>query len=230
MRIAILDLALAPPHLMGDLPNFGVRTRDWLSQGLPEAEFDVVDIQGGAEVPGLHGYDGVVVTGSDKGVYDDTPWMAPLRALLIEAKDNAIPVFGLCFGHQIMADTWGGKAELSEVGNQVGVREYSYQGQATAAHAWHKDQVTRQPPNSEITATADYCPIAGLKYDFPAMSVQFHPEYTRDYMGGFIDQGRGEILDEATTDAVLENLRATDVPEDLLAREVGDFFRRHIRP
>ena len=230
MRIVILDLALAPPHLMGDLPNFGHRTRDWLAQGLPEATYEVIDIQGGAQIPPLDGCDGVVVTGSDKGVYDTTPWMAALRALLIDARETKIPVLGLCFGHQIMADTWGGTAEKSDQGNHVGVREYTYQGQAIAAHAWHKDQVTRQPPDSEITASAQYCPIAGLRYDFPAMSVQFHPEYTRDYMGGFIDQGRGEILDDATSDAALDSLKATDVPEDLLAREAGDFFRRHFRP
>ena len=229
MKIAILDLAAAPPHLMGDLPYFGVRTRDWLAQGLPEAEYDVVDIQGGAEIPPLSGYDGVLVTGSDKGVYDDVPWMEPLRALLLEARDREIPVLGLCFGHQIMADTWGGKAEKSDTGNQVGVRHYTYRGQDIAAHAWHKDQVTRQPPNSEITASADYCPIAGLKYDFPAMSVQFHPEYTRDYMGRFIDQGRGEILDNDFTDEVLESLASEDVPQDLLAKEAADFFRRHIQ-
>ncbi len=228
MRIAILDLALAPTHLMGDLPLFGVRTRDWLAQGLPEAVFDVVDIQGGAEIPSLDGYDGVLVTGSDKGVYDDVVWMAPLRALLIEAREARIPVLGLCFGHQIMADTWGGKAEKSAAGNQVGVRDYTYHGQNIAAHAWHKDQVTRQPPHSAITASADYCPIAGLTYDFPAMSVQFHPEYTRAYMGGFIAQGRGEILDDAMTDAALDSLAATEVPEDLLAGDAGDFFRKHI--
>ena len=148
MKIAILDLAAAPPHLMGDLPHFGVRTRDWLAQGLPEAEYDVVDIQGGAEIPPLEGYDGVLVTGSDKGVYDDVPWMEPLRALLLEARDREIPVLGLCFGHQIMADTWGGKAEKSDQGNHVGVRHYTYKGQQIAAHAWHKDQVTKQPPDS----------------------------------------------------------------------------------
>lgn len=228
MRIAILDLASSPPHLMVDMPNYGVRTRDWLSAGLPEAVYEVIDIQGGAEVPPLPGYDGVVVTGSEKGVYDDAPWMAPLRELLIEARDRCIPVLGLCFGHQIMADTWGGKAELSDRGNHVGVRHYTYRGQEIAAHAWHRDQVTRQPPRSTVTASAPYCPIAALEYDFPAMSVQFHPEYTRDYMGSFIARGRGEILDDAMTDAALESLASEEVPEDLLAREAGEFFRKHI--
>ena len=60
---------------------------------------------------------------------------------------------------------------------------YELLGQRVKAHAWHKDQVTAQPPESRVIASADYCPIAGLAYDFPGLSVQFHPEYTREYMG-----------------------------------------------
>ena len=230
MKIAVLDLAHYPPDLMQGEPMFGERSRDWLAQSLPEARYDVVDIQGGAEVPALAGYDGVFVTGSDKGVYDDVPWMEPLRALLLQARDNHIPTLGLCFGHQIMADTWGGKAELWKGGKHVGVRSFRYRGRDIEAHVWHQDQVTEQPPNSRIIAQSDYCQIAGLEYDHPALSVQFHPEYTRAYMGGFLKRGRGEVLDADLTDRVLAEMDAIEIPETLLADDAATFFRTHIRP
>ena len=65
---------------------------------------------------------GIIISGSDKGVYDDTPWMQPLaRVGWATARAAGKPMFGVCFGHQIMADVFGGKAE--KVGEaEVGVR------------------------------------------------------------------------------------------------------------
>ena len=54
--------------------------------------------------------------------------MAPLRNLLLKTKQASKPIYGICFGHQIMADTFGGKAEMSQIGNVVGARQFDFQG------------------------------------------------------------------------------------------------------
>ena len=182
----------------------------------------------GAPLPDVKEHDGYLVSGSDKGVYDDVPWMGPLRAFLSDARDAGKPLLGVCFGHQIMADAFAGKAE--KVGEpEVGVRGFRIDGREVPAHVWHQDQVTRQPPGTRLIAEADYCPIAGLEYDFPALSVQFHPEYTADYLGGFLRRSRGKILSEAETDAALDQIRSGGVAEDLFADRAAEFFRTHCR-
>ena len=66
------------------------------------------------------------MSGSEHGVYDSRPWMSPLRKLLLETKKAGKPICGICFGHQMMADTFVGKAEKSQIGNVVGVRQFDF--------------------------------------------------------------------------------------------------------
>lgn len=227
MTIAVLDLSHWPEDIMTGEAKFGEEVRDWLARGL-DHPMEVIDIQGGAAVPDVGAYDGFVLSGSEKGVYDDAPWMAGLRDLCFAARDQGKPLLGICFGHQFLAHVFGGHAEMSDQGNHCGVRWFDMAGGRVPTHVWHKDQVTRQPPASRIIAKADHCPIGGLEYEFPALSVQFHPESTRAYMGGFLDRGRGELFDDAETDRILSEMNATDVAEDLWAAEAGTFFRAHL--
>lgn len=227
MTIAILDLSNYPPALMPGEPKFGEVLRRWLAQGL-EHPMDVIDVQGGAALPSVDAYDGFVVSGSEKGVYDDAWWMDGLRDLVFAARDQGKPLLGICFGHQFFAHVFGGHAEKSDRGKHCGVRWFDLNGERVPAHVWHQDQVVRQPPEARVIASADYCPIAGLAYDFPALSVQFHPEYNRGYLGRFLDRGRGTLLAEDETDRVLAELAATDVAVDLWAEEAGRFLREHL--
>ena len=100
-------------------------------------------------------------------------------------------------------------------------------GVDTKAHVAHQDQVTKVPPNAHVTASAPYCPVAALAYDFPAMSVQFHPEYTPDYLGDFLTRSRGDILTTSETDAALTQITQATVAPDLYAQKAADFFRAH---
>ena len=123
-----------------------------------------------------------------------------------------------------MADVFGGKAEkVSDP--EVGVRRFQIDGQMVTGHVWHQDQVTKVPPGAQVIGSADYCPVAALAYDFPAMSVQFHPEYAPDYVSTFLRRSRGAVLSEDVTDKAVAELDQSDVSGDLFAKQAGDFFR-----
>ena len=115
MKITVLD-CVSPDRLTEKYGPTGNHVIRWLSPALPEATIDTVHVAGGVPAPKPGEVDGIVISGSEKGVYDDTPWMAPLRAILEEYREAGTPVFGICFGHQIMADVWGGKAEKADKG------------------------------------------------------------------------------------------------------------------
>lgn len=228
MKIAVLDLCIWLPEYQTGQAKFGELLVAWISRGLPEAEYTVINVVDGAPLPEVDAFDGYVISGSDKGVYDDTDWMQPLRDFLLAARDARKPMFGICFGHQIMADTFGGKAE--KVGAaEVGVRDFEIDGQTQPAHVWHQDQVTQVPPGAEVIGAADYCPVAALSYDFPAMSVQFHPEYSANYVSEFLTRSRGEILAEDVTDAAVDQMAKGDVSADLFAAQAGAFFRKALQ-
>lgn len=223
MRLAILDLCIWLPEYQSDQAKFGDVIATWAARALPDADLTVVYVEEGEALPDVAAFDGYILSGSDKGVYDDAPWMYPLRAFLVAAKEAGKPLFGICFGHQLMAEVFGGKAE--KVGApEVGVRAFELNGSERQGHVWHQDQVTEVPPEATVIGSASYCPVAALSYDFPAMSVQFHPEYAADYISTFLRRSRGVILDECMTDSAVAQLDKSDVEADLFASEVATFF------
>ena len=225
MRIAILELTGHPLPLLEGLPRAAQQIRSWIEPHMPGAEFSVADVVDGAPPPDLEDFDGVIVGGSEFGVYDDTEWMRPLREFLESCRNRRKPVFGICFGHQIMADVYGGKAAKAEIGNVVGARPFEFGGARVDAYVWHRDQVTDIPPSARVTGSADHCPIGALDYDFPARSVQFHPEYRAGHLRDMFARGREIFLAAAEADEALASLEAARVPGDLAASEAVALFR-----
>ena len=220
VKIAILNLTDLPEDIGGG-KHVGRTIREWLAPAMPGDELTVIEVTAGAPIPQVGEYDGFVLSGSEKGVYDGMPWLGPLRDLLLEARAQSVPVFGICFAHQFMAEVYGGKAELAGLGEAVGVRRFEVDGQGVDVHVWHRDQVTKVPPGARVLGGADYCPFGVLAYDFPAMSVQFHPEFTPAFLTHAIKKNAGKAQTPAETKERLASVSSGDVPVDLMAKEAA---------
>ncbi len=228
MRIAVLDLTNQPSPLLDGVPRVGETIVEWLAPALPEPTYISVGVAYGADLPEPDTFNGLVISGSEFGVYDNTPWMSPLREFLLAVRDARKPIFGICFGHQIMADTFGGHAEKDACGTVVGRRIYEIEGTTFAAHVWHQDQVTRVPPGAKVTGTADYCPVGVLEYDFPGLSVQFHPEYSRSRLEQLFALGRDRFISAEAVETALASFQDGKVDSTLFATETAAFFRMHM--
>jgi len=158
---------------------------------------------------------GVLITGSPAGVYEDIPWISMLIDWL-QKLDTHIPVLGICFGHQVMAQAYGGHVEKSDKGWGVGLHDYHvYEPDLWQAlsikpapevikvAATHQDQVVKCPPQSKVIAGSDFTPIGGLYYTHrQALSFQCHPEFNTDYAKALLISRRGtrigaELVDQA---------------------------------
>ena len=168
-----------------------------------------------------------LITGSPAGVYDPLPWIAPLCGFIRSAQDSKM--VGICFGHQVMAEALGGHVEKSAKGWGAGLHRYSI----VRAEPWmdpvpeiaapvsHQDQVVVQPPNTEIVATSDFTPYAALAWtDRPAISFQFHPEFSPAYAKALIEQRYDQVPDP---DAAIASL---DAPND--SARVAGWIRRFL--
>lgn len=225
MRIVVYD-CVTGDALTEKYGRTGPWVIRWIESYLPEASFSWVHAAGDATLPQPDETDGIIISGSEKGVYDDTSWMQPLRNNLQQMRTAGVAMFGICFGHQILADEFGGSAEKSDKGFVTGSREFNDRGAITNAFLAHQDQVHEVPPGAKVIASAPHCPVAALAYDFPALSVQFHPEYNRQFATDLIDLFGAELM---TTDQ-LQQARDTlcaEVPDDLWCNEVAEFFRTH---
>jgi GMP synthase-like glutamine amidotransferase len=225
MRIVVYD-CVTGDALTEKYGHTGPQVIRWIESHLPEAEFSWVHIAGNAIPPGPDDLDGIIISGSEKGVYDDTPWMQPLRDNLQQMRSAGVAMFGICFGHQIMADIFGGRADKSDKGFVTGSREFEDRGESTHAFLAHQDQVEEVPPGATVIASAAHCPVAALAYDFPALSVQFHPEYNREFATDLIDMFGAELMSADELQAARDSLSA-DVADDLWCREVAEFFRKN---
>lgn len=186
MRLCILENDHPPTAFEASHGRFADLFRRWLGPALPEAEFAAVDVWGGAALPDAEAFDGFILTGSRAGAYDDYGWIAPLTGLLQEIRAARRPVAGVCFGHQIMAQAYGGAVRKAAVGWTIGRHSHDFTPEGAARFgaapaellSFHQDQVVALPPGARVLVSSEASPNGALAYDFPALSTQFHPEFT----------------------------------------------------
>ena len=223
MLIGILQTGQAPDALvdtMGDYPDMFARLLD--GNGFTFRTFRVLD----GRFPALvHDCDGWLITGSRHGAYEDHPWIPPLEQFIRDSFAARVPMVGVCFGHQIIAQAMGGKVERYAGGWAVGAQDYDFGGQPMTLNAWHRDQVTAVPPGARVIASNDFCQNAALLYDDWALSVQAHPEYRADFIVGLMQvRGKGLVPDEVMAKAAK---RLADPLQDRsMAGQIAAFFKQ----
>ncbi len=169
--------------------------------------WDVVDMAFPATIRDA---DGWLISGSKHGAYDNLPFIPPLESFIRDAYANSVPLVGICFGHQIMAQALGGKAEKFSGGWAIGHTEYDFGDATVALNAWHQDQVTKLPPDARTIASTEFCEHAALAYKGRAYSVQPHPEFNQLEMETLLDlRAPGvvpdNIIDSARSDIAKAN-------------------------
>ena len=175
--------------------------------------------------------DAYIVTGAAAGVYDPDPWIGELMGFLRAAKGKA-KLVGVCFGHQAMAQAFGGQVIKSPKGWGIGLHRYETRegrpwmdGGAFALSASHQDQVVELPADARVVAGSDFCPNGMLEYDGGAISCQLHPEFAPDYSTALIEGRRGIRFPEAQADAAIESLKAPD-DHERVAGWIANFLER----
>lgn len=225
MRLGILKTG-APPKGVDQFGSYP----DMFRRLLGEDAYDYAEfaVDAGALPSRPEACDAYLVTGSSSGVYDGTPWIGELMDFLNAAKGRAALV-GICFGHQVMAQAFGGQVIKSPKGWGVGELTYD----VLRREPWmedvaqirlpgsHQDQVVEKPPGAEVIAASDFCPFGALAYrDQPAISFQLHPEFEPAYAIALIENRRGTLF----TDQQADQAVASYQPADDRAR-VGGWIR-----
>lgn len=223
MRIGILQTGHAPDALIGRTGDYGDMFQRLLAgHGLTFRVWSVVDM----DFPGsIRDCDGWLLTGSRHGAYEDHPFIKPLEAFIREAYAAGVPMVGICFGHQIIAQALGGKVEKFKDGWSVGPQRYKMGSGEITLHAWHQDQVVVAPKDAEVVGTSRFCANAALLYGDRAFTVQAHPEYDGAFLAGLIDKrGRGVVPERLLSEA--EAALAEPVDQAAMARQIAEFFKK----
>ncbi len=222
MLIGILQTGLAPETLaptMGDYPDLFARLLD--GHGFAFRTYRVVE---GAFPATVTDCDGWLITGSRHGVYEDHDWIPPLEDFIRASFAARVPMVGVCFGHQIIAQAMGGKVERYAAGWAVGATDYDFGGEKITLNAWHRDQVTQVPDTAKVIATNDFCANAALLYDDRALTVQAHPEFRPEFVDGLMKtRGKGLVPDEVMAEAATK--LGAPLQDKTMAAQIAAFFK-----
>ena len=211
MKLAILETGRPPGTLAEEFGDYPAMFEQLLGPAFETESFDVA----AGEMPEQGAHHAYLITGSPAGVYDPLPWIDPLQEFIRSA--NGARMVGVCFGHQIMAEALGGRVEKSEKGWGAGLHRYTVvrsepwmdTAGTIAVPASHQDQVVIQPPNSEVVAASEFTPFAALAWtDRPAISFQFHPEFSPAFAKALIEK-RFDVVPNPK-----EAIASLDAPND----------------
>jgi len=179
--------------------------------------------------PDPTGFDLVVPLGSVHGVYERDvigTWIDREIAMLQQAHDSGVPVFGICFGAQAMTVALGGTVEKAPA-SEVGWYEYESDLPDVIApgpwFTWHGDRCLL-PDGVQELARNELCTQAFRLGR--TMGVQFHPEATEALVGDWVaacPPGYVASLG-ATPEAVMDGFRRNGAVAEQQAIRLFDWF------
>lgn len=185
----------------------------------------------GAALPPIDDCAGIIITGSHAMVTDKLSWSTALEKWLPQLVDANIPLLGVCYGHQIIAEALGGKVDFHPQGKEVGIVNiellsscdtdplFQNLPQVFPAHTTHAQTVLQLPTNATRLAFNLHDPHHAFRVGTHIWGVQFHPEYTPAIMRNYITEQRG-VLEAAGEDvpALLADAKETTSATEVLHR------------
>ena len=237
MKIGILESGLLREQLIHRFDPYPVMFDRFLNASGAALELKAYSVIRGEFPASIYDCDGWLITGSRHGVYENLDWMIRLQSLVREIAATEIPLVGICFGHQIIAQALGGEVVKSDRGWGVGLHRYQIDktcswmepgSDQVGIYAYHQDQVIKCPENAEVFASSSFCPYAGLSYGNSIISLQAHPEFEQAYEIALLDLFGGNLISAEVTDQAYASMESGDKSDQaMLGQWLSGFFLGH---
>jgi GMP synthase (glutamine-hydrolysing) len=202
---------------------------DWFGRLAAPHDIELVPVEGRVDGPRVDAgaFAGFVLTGSACSLTERTPWMDRAIELVRSAHDRGTPLLGVCFGHQMIAEAFGGRVERNPQGWEISTCaiETTPAGAADPLFAGlppglevnlsHQDAAgDRLPPAVRVLATNPKTVAQAVAVGETTRGVQFHPEFSGPVMRAYVRKRYELLLADATERGALD----TEHPDALLAR------------
>ena len=222
----------------GDLPLwFGNLLAPW------RKKISVARAYAGEPLPAPDNATIAVITGSWDMVTERLPWSEMTAAWIREAMAIEMPLFGVCYGHQLMAHALGGEVDYHPAGREAGSKTISLSAHGLAdrlladhpapfsAHLTHMQTVTRLPPGAKVLASSQHDPHQIVRYGTHAVSTQFHPEITPAIARSLIAFRQAALRNERVDpDRLSRDVVESPVASAILTRFVAGYLQPDLNP
>lgn len=225
--ILIIRTGRAPDAIRarhGDFPH-------WfrLCAALSPRRLKIVDVAAGEALPPPKEVAGALITGSAAMVTEHAAWSERTAGWIRDAMDVQLPLFGVCYGHQLMTYALGGRVDYLPGGREIGTQPIELTAAAAhdpltarlpatfRAHTTHEQSVLEPPAGAVVLARSVRDPHHLLRYGPHAASVQFHPEFNADVMRAYILRKREAMRREGSDpQQVYRQVAATPVARGIM--------------
>ena len=195
---------------------------DWFAQGLGVADLLRIDVFRQQPLPAPETLAGIVITGSPAMVSDRPDWSERTAQWLQQAVKTDIPVLGVCYGHQLLAQALGGRAGLNPAGRQIGTVSaqlidiakddplLGHLPNMFSAQTSHSEVVLELPADAICLATSPLDDNFAIRFAKNVWGIQFHPEFSAPVTSEYIRYRADAIREEGLNpEQLLERIRDT---------------------
>ncbi len=208
-RLAILDCEHIN-EVMHNCQEFGQMMADGLNLVGFRPEIEFFDTKRGDLPVSTGDFTGYIVMGSLSGAYDKDLWIYDLGNFIRDlATGGDSKMVGICFGHQMIGHSLGGKVTKAPQGWGIGCMTMQLipdslpiplPDQVNVMFS-HGDQIIELPEGAQVLGHTEHCPYAAICIDDRILGLQCHPEFTPDFMEKIITKNTPHFGIEMATQA-----------------------------
>lgn len=207
--------------------------------GLSDDETEIVTVYEGQALRSPNAYRAVFITGSPAMVTDKEDWSERTAEWLRGAAREETPMFGICYGHQLLTHAFGGEVGYNPAGRAAGTMHVETfeccRGDALCgdlpasfpAHMLHMQSVLRPPKDAIVLGRSPMDPHHMIRHKHNVFSTQFHPEFSPAFVRAHLSY-YAEVYRGCGINAEVLREKVSETPQSTgLLRRFLQLYARH---